>query len=191
MRSAPESKELIEEVLPLAAFLKHLEIPGRKIRCRYVGGTDNYDARIRITGVEVERGFLAPSYFVEITGAAFPKDYLRREALTRNGHVFGGPRIRRVGSRARGTAGVVSEAAAVDGEAAVREMVRWTESAIARKAEKDYPEPTILLVDVLPDRPLRHSEWCSVTEEVGDRLDRTAFAHVYWDEWSSNSVFLL
>ncbi len=119
-RSLPGSKELIEEILPVATLIKHLEVPDRRVRCRFVGGSENHDAEIRLSGPEVEAGFLEPFYYLEGTSAGFPKAHLRREAMARHGHVFGGPDIRRVGSRARGTDDVESRAVAVDGKSSSR-----------------------------------------------------------------------
>jgi hypothetical protein len=92
----PGVKELVEEVMPLAALLKHLENPELKVRCKYVGGEASHDARLRLSGRPVDQGFFEQDYYVEVTSALSPADYLRREALTRYGSVFGGAEIKRV-----------------------------------------------------------------------------------------------
>jgi hypothetical protein len=123
MRSVAGAKERIEEIIPLAALLKHLEIPDRHVRCRFVGGDQDHDAQIRISGPEVEHGLIEQRYFVEVTSAIAPYEYLQREALTRYGHVFGGGDIRRIGSKRRGDDQIVSRAVAVDGQAAVENAI--------------------------------------------------------------------
>jgi hypothetical protein len=97
LRQGDGTKKIIEEILPLTAFLKHFERPGRRVKCRYFRNNQNYDAIIKIGGYEVEQGFIDDSYFVEVTLAEEKKyTYLRRESLARYGFVFGGDSIRRV-----------------------------------------------------------------------------------------------
>ena len=96
------AKKLIEEVLPLARFFRHFDLPWRKVRCRFFGASHKYDAKITVCGPEVERKLLKPLYFVEVTTAVSPNEYLRREATGRYGGVFISGEIRRVGSRGHG-----------------------------------------------------------------------------------------
>jgi hypothetical protein len=49
LREGKGSKDLVEEIIPIAAFLKHFEIPGRKVKCKYFPGNQNYNAKIRVT----------------------------------------------------------------------------------------------------------------------------------------------
>ena len=102
-------KGLVEEVMPLAVLAKHLENPELQVRCKYVGGDANHDARLRLSGVPVDQGFFERDYYVEVTSALSPLDYLRREALTRYGSVFVGSEIKRVRSRKRGIDEIVSQ----------------------------------------------------------------------------------
>jgi hypothetical protein len=189
MRSIAGAKELIEEVIPLAALLKHLEIPDRHVRCRFVGGDQDHDAQIRISGPEVERGFLEHRYFVEVTSALSPDDYLQREALTRYGHVFGGRDIRRVGSKKRGDDQIVSRAVAIDGQAAIENAVTWVKTRLMAKAAKEYPSPCILAVNVEPERRLSLSEWSVLAREVQGSVGRNRFKLTFVVNWLTNTVF--
>jgi hypothetical protein len=189
MRSIDGAKELIEEVVPLAALLKHLEVPDRHLRCKFVGGHLDHDAQIRISGPEVDRGFLENNYHVEITSAVSPLDYLRREALTRYGHVFGGPDIHREGSRRTGNDKIVSRAVAEDGEAAIHNAITWVKERLAAKAGKRYRKPCILAVNVEPDRPLSLSEWSKLATEVRGDVDRDRFQWAFVVNWLTNTVF--
>lgn len=189
MRSTAGAKELIEEIIPLAALLKHLEIPDRHVRCRFVGGDQDHDAQIRISGPEVEHGLIEHRYFVEVTSAISPDDYLQREALTRYGHVFGGGDIRRIGSKRRGDDQIVSRAVAVDGQAAVENAITWVKRRLIAKAARDYPSPCILAVNVEPERPLSLSEWSMLAREVQASVDRDRFKLTFVVNWLTNTVF--
>ncbi len=190
-RSADGVKELIEEVMPLAALLKHLEIPGRHVRCRLVGGDRDHDAQIRMSGPEVDRGIWEPLYFVEVTSAVFPQDYLRREALTRYGSVFLGPVISRIGSKRKGNDRIVSPAAAEDGDAPVQNAITWVRERLIAKAAKTYPSPCLLVVNVNPDRPLTLGEWSKLVKSVCGSVDRNRFEMALVVDWYSNAVFRL
>lgn len=184
-------KGLVEEVLPLAALLKHLETPQLHVRCKYIGGDANHDARIKLSGMPVDQGFFEQEYYVEVTSAVHPQDYLRREALTRYGSVFGGPEIKRVRNRKRGTDEIVSQAAAQDGDSPMLDAIAWVKERLSAKAEKEYPQPCILVVNVEPDRPLSLGEWGTLAKEVRGNVSRTQFKLTFIVEWYQNMVFLI
>ena len=183
----PGIKELVEEVIPLAALLKHLENPELRVRCKYVGGDANHDARLRLSGVPVDQGLFERDYFVEVTSALSPHDYLRREALSRYGAVLGGPKIKRV--RKRGTNEIVSQAVAQDMDAPLREAITWVKERLRAKGEKGYPQPCILVVNVEPDRPLNIGEWAALAKEVSGSVVREKFKMTFIVEWYRNTVF--
>jgi len=189
MRSVLGSKPLIEEVMPLAALVKHLETPERRVSCRWCGDDAEYDAELWLSGPEVEHGFLKPRYFVEVTQAVPQTDFLKREALTRNGSVFGGEDIRRVGSRARGDDHIVSRPVAMDGDATVKGVVTLVRQRLVAKAAKNYPAPCLLAINVEPEGRLSLAEWARVVAELDDAIDAKRFALAYLVQWSTNSVF--
>ncbi|HSS52198.1 MAG TPA: hypothetical protein VLX28_24925 [Thermoanaerobaculia bacterium] len=184
-------KELVEEAMPLAALLKHLENPELCVLCKYVGGNANHDARLRLSGVPVDQGFFEKDYFVEVTSALSPLDFLRREALTSYGSVFGGPEIKRVRSRKRGVNEIVSQAAAQDMDSPLLEAITWVKERLSAKAEKQYPQPCILVVNVEPDRPLGLEEWAALARGVSGNVDRTKFKMTFIVEWYRNTAFLI
>lgn len=177
------AKSLIEEVLPLAMVAKHLDIPGRRVRCKYLGPPDSIcDGEMIIEGEWVKSGFLKPRYNVEVTSAQFESEHLMREALARYGSVFDDPDIHRTGSRNKGNDQIVNRAVAQDGDQVVKDSIRWIADAVARKVEKPYPQPCFLVVAVEPRRPLGIGEWLAVIEsfprEVAkSRFDSTFLVH--------------
>jgi hypothetical protein len=189
MRSVAGAKELIEEIIPLAALLKHLEIPDRQVRCRGIGGDQDHDAQVRIAGPEVEHGLIEPRYFIEVTSAVSPDEHLKREALTRYGHVFGGGDICRIGSKRRGDDQIVSRAVAVDGQEAVENTIAWVKTRLRAKAAKEYPSPCMLVVNVEPERCLSLNEWSVLATEVQGSVDRHRFELTFVVNWLTNTVF--
>lgn len=191
LRPRDGTKELVEEVMPLAALVKHLETPGRSVSCRLVGGDSDHDGEIRMSGREVDQGFWKPQYFVEVTTALFPKEHLRREALARDGSVFMGPDIARVGSKRQGNDQIVSEAAGEDLDAPLLNAISWVRERLVAKNRNAYPQPCMLVVNVEPDRPLRLSEWSELAKAVHGSVDANSFERTFIVEWYGNTVFRL
>ena len=187
----PDVKALLEEVLPVAFLARALDIPERRVRCRYLAeDEDPCDASIRLDGRSVARGFGGPPhYWVEVTSAQFPREDLRREALGLDGAVFGDPNIRSTCSRHRGNRRVISEAVTRDGTAPVDDVCRWVREAVDRKATKTYPEPCLLIVRVLPERNFSLGEWGKVLREVPSQAVCDAFEAVYLVHQYTGEVF--
>lgn len=186
----PGVKELVEEVMPLTALLKNFESPELTVRCKYVGGEANQDARLRLSGTPVDQGFFEQDYYLEVTSAVSPVDYLRREALTRYGSVFGGPEIKRVRSKKRGVNEIVSHAVAEDMDSPLLEAITWVKERLRAKAEKEYPQPCILVVNVEPDRPLSLGEWAELDKSISADAVQAQFKLTFIVEWYRNIVFL-
>lgn len=182
----PDVKALYEEALPVAFLVRHLDIPERRVRCRYLGGGNPCDASIQLSGRRVAPdGLEQPFCWVEVTSAQFAKEHLRREALGRYGTVFGDPDIHTTGSLHRGNREVISEAVTRDGTAPVDDACLWVREAVARKATKTYPEPCLLVVRILPERDFSWSEWLRVLREVPLEAVRDVFHDVYLvDQWT-------
>lgn len=188
-RRNPEVKAVIEEIIPLAALLKRMDTPSRRVRCRYFGGgSSGFDAEIHVSGPEVDGGFLRPTYYLEVTTAEHPREYLRRESLRRTGSVYGGPGIRRTGSAARGTADVESFPVAVYGTVACALMAQWVTERIREKASRTYPAPCMLVINAVPEKPLNIREWANVADAAADELASTDFVSCWIAEWGTNNV---
>ena len=174
-RNGKGVKKLVEEIIPIAAFLKHFEIPGRRVRCKYFSGNQNYDAKIHVQGEDVRLGFIEKEYFLEVTSAVSSYDFLEREALSDNGSVFGGGKIR----REKGSRRIISDAVAEDYDAPMIKASEWVVACLIEKAKKIYPQPCILLVQVEPERPLNTREWLTLMENIQSSVNRQAFKGTY------------
>jgi hypothetical protein len=169
------SKFLIEEVLPLAMVAKHLDIPGRRVRCKYLGPSGKSDGQVKIDGEWVKAGFLKPFYNVEVTLAQFEKAHYVREALARYGSVFDDPDIHRIGLKKWGNGRIVSRAVAKDGDQTIKDSVHWIAKAAAKKIEKSYPQPCLLIIAIDPGRPLALGEWLEVIKSFPRDATRHKF----------------
>jgi hypothetical protein len=176
MRKGKGVKKLVEEIIPIAAFLKHFESPGRRVRCKHFPGNQNYDAKIQVRGDDVRLGFIEKEYFLEVTSAVSSYDFFEREALSHNGSVFGGGTIR----REKGSRRIISDAVAEDHDAPMIKASEWVIACLTDKAKKKpYPQPCILLVQVEPERPLNCREWVTIMENIQSSINRKAFTATY------------
>jgi hypothetical protein len=190
LRQGDGTKKFVDEILPLSAFLKHFERPGRCVKCRYFKDNQNYDAVIEISGDEVEQGFLVKSYFVEVTSAEEEYiEHLRRESLARYGVVFLGNSIRRIKNKQDGTDSIDSKPVARDTDYPAKGAIELVKQALQKKNRKNYPTPCILVIEVQPERPLSFSEWVTVKNGVRNEVDREKFQATYIVNWSTNMVF--
>lgn len=81
--------------------------------------------------------------------------------------------------RRKGTDEIVSKAVAEDGDAVVSKASDWVKERLKAKANKTYPEPCILLVQVEPERPLNIHEWSAVAGNVRGSVNREVFTATY------------
>jgi hypothetical protein len=188
LRRDPEVKRLVEEILPIAMFAKSLEGPERHIVVTYFGDSQTFDGEIIVSGATVESGFLESKYYLEITSAVAPYEYLQREALARYGSVFGGPNIRRSGSSGRGDAGVSSKPVVRDVGDDLEDAKRWVRQAISSKCGRAYPQPCLLLVRVEPESNLSLTDWASLISSVRDVCLASDFKSVYVVHTSTGAV---
>jgi hypothetical protein len=188
LRRDPEVKRLVEEVLPIAIFAKSFEGPERHIVVTYVAHGNTFDGEIIVSGTTVEHGFLESKYYLEVTSAVAPYEYLQREALARYGSVFGGSNIRRTGSTARGDAEVVSKAVVRDVGDDLEDAKRWVADAISSKSGLAYPRPCFLLVRVEPESNLSLFGWASLVASVRDVSLASGFKAVCLVHTSTGAV---
>jgi hypothetical protein len=182
-------KKLVEEVLPLAMVARYLDIPGRRVSCKYFGESeDDCDGQILVDGEWVTSGFMEARYYVEITAAQFEREHLLREALVRYGSVFDDPKIHREGSKFRGDDRIVSNAVARDGDQEVLDSLSWINAAVQTKVKNRYLQPCMLIVSLSPGRPLSLGEWTRIVNEFPRAVTRERFNKVFLVDASAGVV---
>lgn len=156
-------KNLTEEILPLAIFARYFDVPGRRVRCRYLGDSETEpDGEIALAGRAIELCYYPEKIAVEVTCAEDDKAYLRREALAKQGAVFAGSNIARTATRRDPASALVSRPEVRDGDSAPRDLGALVRSAIEKKVAKQYSPPRLLLVRVESDFPVSSSGMCEV-----------------------------
>jgi hypothetical protein len=71
----------------------------------------------------------------------------------------------------------------------LQEAIAWVKERLRAKAEKEYPQPCILVINVEPDRPLNIGEWAALAKGVSGNVVREKFKMTFIVEWYRNTVF--
>ena len=182
------AKQLIEEILPIALLAQHLRTPELHVDIRWFNDSEARDGKIRLQGKPVDIGFYQAEYFVEVTTAVSPKDYLQREALYEDGIVYGGDTIHRHGKRG---SPIISEPEVLEGKATVIRATNWIIDCVRAKASKTYPNPCILIVNVKPEKSLSILDWAYIFETIQTDVIESDFESIYAIDVYHSTVVLL
>lgn len=180
-------KKLIEEVLPISAFLRCFERPGLNLYCEYFSGNQNYDAKIYCGGLLVEKQSLKGEYFLEVSIACHPKDYLKRECLEKGLPSFGGDDIERLKN---GT--IKSSPEVSDPDKLIETHFDFIKSRIEGKNKIQYPSNTYLILPLFPDTLITHDEWIEIIcrlASIENILSKFCGLFIY-DEISNRMVLI-
>jgi hypothetical protein len=133
-------KQLVEEVAPLAIFGKQKFDDTDQVLLQPVIGNQNYDAVVTdLRTVPASKGY------IEITQSHEGEDdYLRRCELLKEGYVFSKAPVIKTGKGKSRTVSIPPAATSVE-ERVKSEMNRILDAA-KRKAGKDYPVNTALII---------------------------------------------
>jgi hypothetical protein len=175
LRPTKSEKRLIEELIPIARYVQARYSEGRRIKVRWLSGSQPYDAVLWSSGGLVEHGVAPRRLFVEVTVATHQNEYLTRQALEEQGGSFG-PKII---SREKKTGRIVSEPYVHTNDELVVDLSAQIIDRIKTKAAKRYPPGTVLIVQCFPNSLILDSEWNEAIERVNRARVHLAFREVY------------
>jgi hypothetical protein len=182
------AKQLIEEILPIALLAQHLRTPELQVDVLWFNDSESRDGKIRLRGKPVELGFYDAEYFVEVTTAVSPKDYLKREFLQKNGFVFGGDNISRQGKRG---SSIVSDPEVQEAGAYVPRLAEWIIDCAKAKSKKKYPTPCILVINAKPEKKISILDWANIFKLMQAETIESKFESIYAIDVYNNSVISL
>ena len=178
------AKKLLEEVLPIASFVKARYGPGIKIRVRWRGGNQRYDARLLFSGAAVDAKGIPTVQHLEITSAVHPNDYLARGHLSRDGGSFGARGTTRDPITKR-TVSVPVLRRHLDNE---RELVGMVRNRIEAKNRLPYPRNTTLVVRFVAPSLVVQDEWDRAVQWLSAEPHPSRFVEVVLVESGGNRV---
>ena len=89
LRPTKLEKRLIEELIPIARYVQARYREGRRVKVRWLNGSQPYDAMLLCSGAFVDEGITPRRILVEVTTCVHPNEYLARQLLNEKGFSFG------------------------------------------------------------------------------------------------------
>jgi hypothetical protein len=175
LRKDKTAKRLTEELMLLAAYVQSRYRAGRKIRVRWLSGSQPYDAILWSSGALVSHRTAPRREVVEITTSVHPNEHLRRQLLVQQKVSFGPEGIR----RDKKTGELVSEPRGYKNDDRVESMMRQVLESIKQKAGKPYPPGTTLVVDYIAPGLILRDEWEQGVTGVNDALPPRSFQQIF------------
>jgi len=173
-RPSKVEKKLLEELLPICAYLQASYRPGRYISVRWIDGNQTYDAELLQRGAYVTQSYFPEAGFLEATCTMHENEYLSRELLDTRGNAFGLDGIRRLQNGEIESVPVsYTNCEFIDSYASI------VIDQISRKASKPYPADTTLIVQCTLNFPYMPDEWRELMSRVQAALPTSGFREVY------------
>jgi hypothetical protein len=174
MRGSPQAKKLLEEVLPIADYILARYSPGLRLKVRWLSGNQPFDARLVCFGLLSGGRRMPKVQHLEVTTAVHSNEHLSREHVTREGGSFGARGTQRDPLTKR----TVSRPSVYKNSERQLELASFVRNIILRKATKEYPPRTSLIVVCRTEVPLDEHEWCELVEAVRHGVVQDKFREV-------------
>lgn len=181
-RKTKLEKKLIEELIPLARYIQARYREGRRIKVRWLSGSQPYDAILWSSGGLVTHGMAARRVLVEVTGSMHENEYLARQLLQKEGGSWGVKGI----SRDANSGEVTSKPHVHKNNEIVVDLATQILDRLAKKAEKRYPPNTVLVVQCFANTLTLESEWTDAVRRVEAAQPHIPFRELFLIE-STNS----
>ena len=170
-------KRLIEELLPISAYVQSNYRPGRYLSIRWQSGNQQCDAELMQEGEYVRQGYFPALGFIEAVSVVHPNEHLMRELLESKGSAFGLEGIRRV------TGGeIVSEPVSYSIGEVVSSYAALVLQEVSAKGAKAYPPNTVLVVQCFLNTLYMPNEWQSLMAQVSASMPHHPFSAVFFCE---------
>ena len=175
LRPTKLEKRLIEELIPLARYVQERYREGRRIKVRWLSGSQPFDAILLSSGAFVEKGYAQKRLVVEVTTSVHQNEHLARELLHEQGHAFGVKGI----SRNRKTRAIVSTPYVTTNDERETDLAAQIIDRIKSKSEKGYAPETVLIVYCVPKGLTLEDEWDEAVKRVTQADAHHAFKEVF------------
>lgn len=175
LRQSKTDKRLVEELLPLARYIQTRYQVGRRIKIRWLSGSQPYDAILWSSGSLVEHRDAPRKTVVEVTTSVHPNEYLVRELLHQRGGSFGVKGIH----RERKTGIIVSKPYVFSGGENAKALAEQILERLGAKASKAYPSTAVLIVNCVPNCLILEDEWIDAIEQVKNAKPSIPFREVF------------
>ena len=175
LRQSKLEKRLIEELLPITRYVQARYREGRRIKVRWFGGSQPYDAILWSSGALVKHRMAPRKVFVEVTTSVHQNEYLARRLLHERGGSFGVKGI----SRDKKTGEIVSKPHVYRNDELARDLAEQILERLRSKSNKQYPQETVLIINCVPNALILGDEWKDAIERVTRAKVHLSFSEVF------------
>lgn len=175
LRPTKNEKRLVEELIPIARYVQARYREGRRIKVRWLSGSQPYDAILWSSGGLVEHQMAPRKLYVEVTTSVHENDHLARRLLHEKGGSFGVKGI----SRDKKTGHIVSKPHVHTPSELTTDLADQIIERLKSKSAKRYPPGTALIVNCFTNSLIYHSEWDDAVERVKKSQVHRAFQEVF------------
>ena len=185
LRPTKLEKRLIEELIPLARYVQARYREGRRIKVRWLSGSQPYDAILLLSGAFVDKGYDPKKMVVEVTTSVHQNEHLARRLLHEQGHAFGVKGI----SRDKKTRAVVSTPYVTTNDERETDLAAQIIDSLKNKSAKAYSPDTVLIVYCVLNGVTLEDEWDEAVNRVAQADAHHAFREVFLIDTGSASYF--
>jgi hypothetical protein len=175
LRPTKMEKRLIEELIPLSRYVQARYREGRRIKVRWLSGSQPYDAILLLSGVFVEKDYAPKKLVIEITTSVHHNEHLARELLHKQGHAFGVKGI----SRDRQSRAIVSTPYVTTNDELEADLATQIIERLESKSKKGYAPETVLIVYCVLNGVTLQDEWDEAVKRVEQAQVHHAFSEVF------------
>src|SRR5713101_3938648 len=168
-------KKLVEELIPIARYVQARYREGRRLKVRWLSGSQPYDAVLWSRGGIVTHRCAPRRVLLEVTSSMHENEYLARQLLMTKGGSFGVKGI----SRDKKTGEVKSEPHVHSNSEIESDLATQVLARIAEKAAKNYPWNTILIIQCFCNTLTLLSEWEDALKRVAEARPYIPFREVF------------
>jgi hypothetical protein len=162
LRPTIDEKRLIEELVPLARYVQARYREGRRIKVRWLKGSQAYDAILWSSGGLVKHRMAPRRQAVEVTSSVHENDHLARLLLHKRGGSFGVKGI----SKDRKTGEIMSKPHVYTNDELATDLAEQMLLRLKSKSSKGYGPGTVLIINCFPNSLITGSEWNEAVELV-------------------------
>ena len=174
---------MIEELIPLSRYVQARYREGRRIKVRWLSGSQPYDAILLLSGVFVEKGYTPKKLVIEVTTSVHKNEHLARELLHKQGHAFGVKGI----SRDKKSRAIVSTPHVTTNDERETDLATQIIDRIESKSKKGYTPETVLVVYCVLNGVTLQDEWGDAVKRVAQADVHHAFKEVFLIDTGSAS----
>lgn len=175
LRPTKNEKRLIEELIPIARYVQARYREGRRMKVRWLSGSQPYDAILWSSGALVEHGMAPKKLLIEVTTSVHQNEHLARRLLHERGGSFGVKGI----LRNKKTGDIISKPHVHTNDELATDLASQILERLKSKNNKDYPPGMVLIINCVPNSLILDSEWDEAIERVIKAKAHLAFREVF------------